>query len=72
MDFGNNPECTPPRRVKINLRRDNDRYRWYGFDGEKEYDTEVSAFTVADAEEAALQAWAGWELKATWGNTELR
>jgi hypothetical protein len=72
MDFGNNAERNPARRVTLNLRKDGDAYRWYGVEDGEEFDTEVSAATVAEAEEAALEAWAGWGLKATWGSTELR
>lgn len=72
MDFGNNPEVTPARRVTINLRKDKDRYRWYGVENGIEFDTEVSALTVDEAKEAALSAWNGWGLKATWCSTELR
>lgn len=73
MDFGSNPECTPPRRVRLNLRREDDRYRWYGVDDDgAEFDTGVSGRTVSDACDAALRAWDGWELRATWGATTLR
>lgn len=72
MDFGNNPECTPPRRVKLNLRKNGNEYRWYGVENGEEFDTEVSSKTVSAAKEAALAAWEGWGLDATWGSTVLR
>jgi hypothetical protein len=72
MDFGNNPECFPPRRVRLNLRKYSDRYRWYGVEEGEEFDTEVSAKTVIEAQKAALEAWDGWDLKSNWGSTDLR
>jgi hypothetical protein len=61
------------RRVRLNLRKDGDnKYRWYGIENGEEFDTEISADTVEEAKEAALQVWAGWGLNATWGSTELR
>jgi len=54
------------RRVTLVLRRDRDKYRWYGVEEDgTEYDTEVSAGTVAQAEDAACHAWGAmeWDLQ---------
>lgn len=72
MDFGSKPEVFPPRRVRLNLRKDGDKYRWYGIENGEEFDTEISASNVEEAKGAALEAWSGWGLNSTWGSTELR
>ena len=53
-------------RVKLNLVRDGNRYRWYTESGE---DTEVSALTVAEACRAAIGSWGRshvWGFRASW------
>ena len=61
-------DCTNPnhRRVKIDLVRDGDRYRWV--QAEDGADTEVSGKSVQEACELAFIAWGGkeWAAKATW------
>ena len=56
-----NGDTEPPRRYRIELRRDGDKYCWYG---EANEDTEVSGRSMADAINAATMAWgsAQWDL----------
>ena len=54
------------RRVKIDLIKDGDRYRWVQAMGGA--DTEVSGKSVQEACELAVIAWGGkeWAAKAAW------
>lgn len=61
-------------RITIVCRRDkHGKYRWFcpandDLRGEATEDTEVSAYTLSGAKQAALDSWGSkdWDLRATW------